>query len=75
MNEPKSMPIPLALKELILSNNELLKKYQQELTNKVLLANEEMMRMLGLNPLDGWKIDMSTFTYVKIEGTNDTSVS
>lgn len=75
MNEPVSIPIPLALKELILSNNELLKQYQQELTNKVLLANQEMMKMLGLNPNDGWKIDMSTFTYVKVEETDDTSVN
>lgn len=75
MNEPKSIPIPLVLKELILSNNELLKQYQQELTSKVLLANEEMMRMLGLHPEDGWKIDMSTFTYVKTESTDDTSVN
>lgn len=75
MNEPKSIPIPVALKELILSNNELLKQYQQELTTKVLLANEEIMRMLRLNPEDGWKIDMSTFAYVKVENTDDTSVS
>lgn len=75
MNEAKSIPIPLALKELILSNNELLKQYQYELTNKVLLANDEIMRMLGLSPEDGWKIDMNTFTYVKVENTDDTSVS
>lgn len=75
MNEPMSIPVPLALKELILSNNQLLKQYQQELTSKVLLANEEMMRMLGLRPEDGWKIDMSTFTYVKTESTDDTSVN
>lgn len=75
MNELKSIPVPLALKELILSNNELLKQYQYELTNKVLLANDEMMRVLGLNPEDGWKIDMNTFTYVKVENTDDTSVS
>lgn len=75
MSKPTSIPIPLALKELILSNNELLKQYQQELTSKVLLANEEMMRMLGLHPEDGWKIDMGTFTYVKTEVTDDTSLS
>lgn len=75
MSKPTSIPIPLALKELILSNNELLKQYQYELTNKVLLANDEMMRMLGLSSEDGWKIDMNTFTYVKVENTDDTSVS
>lgn len=75
MNEVKSIPVPIALKELINSNNELLKQYQQELTNKVLLANEEIMRMLSLDPTDGWRLDMSTFTYVKTEKIDDTSVS
>lgn len=75
MNEVKSIPVPIVLKELINSNNELLKQYQQELTNKVLLANEEIMRMLSLDPTDGWRLDMSTFTYVKTEKIDDTSVS
>lgn len=69
------VPVPLALRHLIESNNELLKIYQQELTNKVVVANEEMMRMLGLDAKDGWRLDMSTFTYVKKESTDDTPVS
>lgn len=72
---PVPVPVPLALRHLIESNNELLKQYQQELTKKVVLANEEMMRMLGLDPSDGWRLDMSTFTYIKAKETDDTSVS
>lgn len=75
MNEIKSMPVPIALKELINSNNELLKQHQAELTAKVLRANEEMMRMLGLDPNEGWRLDIGTFTYVKTEQTDASSIS
>ena len=67
------VPVPLALRHLIESNNQLLKSYQQELTSKVVVANEEMMRLLGLDPSDGWRLDVDTFTYVKVE--DGTSVS
>lgn len=67
------VPVPLALRHLIESNNQLLKSYQQELTAKVVVANEEMMRLLGLDPNDGWRLDVDTFTYVKVE--DGTSVS
>jgi hypothetical protein len=70
-----TVPAPLALRNLIESNNQLLKIYQSELTAKVAQANEEMMRMLGLDPNDGWRLDLDTFTYVKVEKTNDTPVS
>lgn len=68
-----TVPVPLALRHLIESNNQLLKTYQQELTAKVVVANEEMMRLLGLDPNDGWRLDVDTFTYVKVE--DGTSVS
>lgn len=67
MNEQTSIPVPIALKELIVTNNQLLESYQKELTNKVYSANEEMMRLLGLNPMDGWRLDLSTMTYIKQE--------
>ena len=70
-----TVPVPLALRHLIESNNQLLKQYQNDLTAKVMVANEEMMRMLGLDPNDGWRLDLDTFTYVKVEQSNDTSVS
>ncbi len=69
------VPAPLALKHLIESNNQLLQKYQKELTDRVLIANEEMMRILGLDPNDGWKLDIDTFSYVKMEQDDSTSVS
>lgn len=74
MTEVKMVPVPLALRNLIESNNQLLQQYQIELSNKVLAANEEMMRMLNLDPNDGWRLDMGTYTYVKVEQTDDTSI-
>lgn len=70
-----TVPIPLALRHLIESNNQLLKTYHNELTSKVMIANEEMMRVLGLDPKEGWRLDIDTFTYVKLEQTDDTPVS
>jgi hypothetical protein len=70
----QTVPVPYAIRHLIQSNNQLLKQYQAELTAKVLEANEEMMKLLNLNPDDGWRLDMDTMSYVKID-TDDTSVS
>ncbi len=65
--QPKSIPVPVALAELIHSNNELLRIYRNELSNKVMNANIEMMQLIGLNPDEGWRLDMDTLTYVKVE--------
>ena len=74
MIENNEVPVPTALKELIVSNNILLQNYQKELTNKVMMANMELMDMLGLNPDDGWKIDMQKMVYVKSPSIEETSV-
>lgn len=71
MEEKKSIPIPVALKELINSNNTLLKQYQQELTQKVITANIEMMNLLGLDPSEGWTLDLDTMMYTKQEPTQN----
>ncbi len=52
MQDQTQVPVPTALKELILSNNLLLQQYQEQLTSKVIVANIEMMQLLGLNPTD-----------------------
>jgi hypothetical protein len=65
MSEIKSIPVPIVLKELIISNNELLTNYQRELSKKVISANIEMMQLLGLNPEDGWQLDMQEMVYIK----------
>jgi hypothetical protein len=70
-----TVPVPLALRQLIESNNQLLKQYQNDLTSKVMVANEEMMRILGLDPNEGWRLDVDNYTYVKIEQDDTPSVS
>ena len=65
MEKVKSIPVPIALKELIASNNELLANYQKELTTKVISANIEIMQLLGLNLDDGWRLDMEQMVYIK----------
>ena len=65
MTEVQSVPVPLAIRELVMSNNTLLQNYQQELTLRVQTANREMMQLLGLRPEDGWQLDLQTMTYVK----------
>jgi hypothetical protein len=67
MPEQTSIPVPTALVELIHANNELLKIYQRELSSKVVTANAEMMSILGLNPDDGWRLDMDAMAYRKVE--------
>lgn len=63
------LPIPKALKLLIDANNELLEQYQHQLQQKVLVANEEMMKLMNLNPEDGWRLDLEEMEYVKVEKT------
>lgn len=73
MSEQMSIPVPTALKELIISNNALLNQYQQELTKRVIAANTEMMQLLQLDPNDGWRLDTDDMVYVKQkQPANDT---
>lgn len=67
----QSIPVPVALRELIMSNNLLLNQYQQELTKKVITANLEMMELLKLDPNDGWRLDTEQMVYVKQEPSPD----
>ena len=73
MSMTSSVPVPHAIKHLIESNNQLLRQYQQELTNQVAVANDEMMKILNLDPANGWRLDMETMSYVNVQ-PDDTSV-
>lgn len=66
MSEVTSVKVPLALQELILANNDKLRQHQEALFNQVQQANKEMMELLKLNPEDGWRLDISQMTYVKL---------
>ena len=61
------IPIPLALRNLIESNNEILRLYQRNLSEQVMMASEDTMKLLGLNPTDGWALDTNKMAFVKEE--------
>lgn len=72
MSDPTSIKVPLAIQELIKVNNKLLQQYQEELTSNVYTANQEIMGIMGLDPNDGWRVDLETMTYVKLSSPEDT---
>lgn len=72
-----TVEVPLALQHLIKSNNTLLKSYQSQLMAEVQEANMQMMRMLQIDPANGWRLDMDNMVYVRVEETapEDASVA
>lgn len=62
-----TLEVPVALQQLIRRNNELLKKYQQELFDEIKQANVQLMGILQLNPDAGWKLDIENMQYVREE--------
>ena len=67
-----TMEVPLALAQLIVNNNEALKKYQSQLMQQIKDANEQMMQILKLDPDAGWKLDIERMLYVRMS-TEETS--
>jgi hypothetical protein len=59
--------IPIALRQLITSSNELLKNYQNKLLQEIDEANIQMMQILKLDPGLGWKLDMERMAYVRLQ--------
>lgn len=62
-----TVDVPLALQNLIKANNTLLKSYQSQLMQEIQDANMQMMRMLQIDPANGWRLDMENMVYVRIE--------
>lgn len=66
-NNEVTLTVPLALQNLIRSNNQLLKIYQEQLFNEVHDANLQLMQLLRLDPELGWKLDMERMVYVRLK--------
>lgn len=60
-----TLEVPLALQQLIQTNNQLLRKFQQELLQQIQESNAQMMQILRLSPDAGWKLDMERMVYVR----------
>ena len=63
--EEVTLEVPLALQQLIQTNNQLLRKYQGELLQQIQESNAQMMQILRLTPEAGWKLDMERMVYVR----------
>lgn len=66
-DKPITVEVPLALQNLIKANNTLLKTYQAQLMEEVQNANAQIMRMLQIDPANGWRLDMENMVYVRLE--------
>jgi hypothetical protein len=64
MNEV-TLEVPLALQQLIQTNNQLLRKFQSELLQQIQESNAQMMQILRLSGEAGWKLDMDRMVYVR----------
>ena len=62
-----TLDVPLALQNLIKANNTLLKTYQSQLMQEIQEANMQMMHMLQIDPVNGWRLDMDNMAYVRVE--------
>ena len=60
-----TLEVPLALQQLIQTNNQLLRKFQQELLQQIQESNAQMMQILRLSADAGWKLDMERMVYVR----------
>ena len=63
--EEVTLEVPLALQQLIQTNNQLLRKFQGELLQQIQESNVQMMQILRLTPEAGWKLDMERMVYVR----------
>jgi hypothetical protein len=57
--------LPIALRQLISTSNELLKNYQIKLLSEIEDANVQMMEILKLDPQHGWRLDMERMIYTR----------
>jgi hypothetical protein len=62
-----TIDVPIALQNLIKANNTLLKTYQSQLMEEVQQANLQMMQILQIDPVNGWRLDMDSMKYVRID--------
>lgn len=65
MNNEVTLEVPLALQQLIQTNNQLLRKFQSELLQQIQESNAQMMQILRLSGEAGWKLDMDRMVYVR----------
>jgi len=74
VDEIKEVPVPLAIRQLVELHNIRIREYQQKSLQEIQDANIELMLMMGLNPQDGWRLDMESMKYIKVSTDGNTQV-
>jgi hypothetical protein len=72
--EIKEAPVPVAIRQLVELHNTRIREYQQKSLQEIQDANIELMLMMGLNPQDGWRLDMESMKYIKVSTDGNTQV-
>lgn len=72
--EIKEVPVPLAIRQLIELHNTRIREYQQKSLREIQDANVELMNIIGLLPQDGWRLDMESMKYIKVNTDGNTQV-
>jgi len=73
-NEQQIRSIPESLKLIIQYQNTKLADMKQMLLTELYRVNNETMELLGLDPNDGWRLDLTNEVYVRVEESPDTEL-
>jgi len=57
--------IPVVLSRLVDLSNRMLQDYQQKLYADIETSAVDLMKVLGLNPEDGWRLDLERKKFIK----------
>ena len=70
--EVTEVPVPLAIRQLAELYNNKIKEYQQVALNEIQTSSLELMTLMGLNPSDGWRLDLDNLKFVKVSKNEST---
>jgi hypothetical protein len=73
-DEIKEVPVPLAIRQLIELHNTRIREYQQKSLREIQDASVELMNIIGLLPQDGWRLDIESMKYIKVNTDGNTQV-
>jgi len=60
------IPVPEVMRQLIQHQNDILNQYQQKMLDELGAANVELMKIMGLNPNEGWQLDLNRLAYIRV---------
>lgn len=67
------IPVTETLRNLIAFINLELQQKQNELLQLLTASSVEQMKLLGISPEDGWRLDYENLEYVKVESRQDST--